>query len=69
MSDAAARDIIKRAISDDNFRDKLSTEFETTVEEYQLTEEELNALRRLDWTNPLPKDARVEGSWVHIYNT
>lgn len=67
MSESAAKEVLKRAIKDEAFRKSLRDDFDATVGPFDLTDEEREALRSIDWSQPLPSDARVLGTWVHIY--
>ncbi len=69
MSDGAAQDLITNSIKDEAFRNKLVSDFNNAIADYNLTNEEIEALRKIDWSKPLPSGATVMGTWVHIYKT
>lgn len=69
MSDSSAQELLQEAIRDDSFRQKLRDNFDAAISGYDLTSEEIEALRSLDWSNPIPSDTKVLGTWVHIYKS
>ena len=63
---------IKKAVADDTFRRALGKDLERTLESHQieLSSEELEALKQVDWSRPLPSSIdMVAGTWVHIYKS
>ena len=66
--------VIKKAISDETFKLALSRDFDLAIEKHnlKLTPDELDALKKVDWTKQIPTgaDAAMAGAaWVHIYKT
>lgn len=63
--------LIKKAVTDDTFRNALSKDFDKTVDVHQinLSADEANALKAVNWkSNSLPS-AVTAGRWVHIYQS
>ena len=73
MAEKDVTAIIRKAVQDDTFRLALSRNLDQAVESHQLelTEEELQALREVDWDKPMPtaRGETVAASWIHIYKT
>lgn len=64
--------IILRAINDDLFRLELIDNFDATISSHQegLTEEEIQALKGLNWTKKIPTNIqKSSGTWVHVYKS
>lgn len=65
--------IIKKAVQDETFRLALSRNPQKALEDHQLelTEDELKALKQVDWEMPLPTThgELLAAKWIHIYKT
>ncbi len=63
--------IIKRSISDETFKLALSRDFDKAIADNQLvlTQDETDALRKIDWTQELPSVPGLGGKWVHVYSS
>ena len=61
--------VIKKAASDDIFRNALSADFDKTVATHHvtLTPEEHTALKGVDWQGSFAPAAGKAATWVHIY--
>lgn len=69
MSDKEAQKIIERAIKEEDFREQLQHNFDEATAPYDLTDEEREALKAVNWTRPLPGGTGTQGDWVHVYKT
>ena len=69
MAQHEALAIIKKAASDEIFRNALSTNFDKTVETHQvgLTPEEHTALKAVDWKGTFgPVSGAMAAKWIHV---
>ena len=73
MSEKDVEAIIRKAVQDDTFRLALGRDLDKAVESHQLelTDEEREALRNVDWDSPIPtgRDMKLAATWIHIYKT
>ncbi len=64
--------ILHAASTDEDFRAKLSSDFLESIKDYDLDDDELEALKKVDWNN-LPSGLKPEipgvaaATWVHVY--
>lgn len=70
MSEEGVKTILQRAIGDDVFRSELNSNFDAAIagSGADITAEEQEALRQVNWTGRLPSSMTAAGTWVHIYS-
>ena len=70
MSKTGVKAILQKAIADDAFRSELNSNFDAAItgSGADLTLNEREALKQVNWSAPLPPNMAAADEWVRIYS-